>query len=136
MKNLTTAIYSHAAGTAFSTSIGGRFYKARIPQGTAFPYALFFVVTDMPIDTFTDSIEEVTVQFSVFSKASSSSEIEDIFTNLKAAYDGAVLTITGNKMIVMERQVASLANVADDTPDGTGEYWQYDVDYSIIMQKT
>jgi len=135
MKNLTTAIYSHATGTAFSTSVGGRFYKARIPQGTAFPHALFFVVTDTPMDTFTDSIEDVTVQFSIFSKASSSSEIEDIFTNLKSAYDGALLTVTGNTMITLDRGVANLTTVAEDTPDGSGEYWQYDVDYSIIMQK-
>jgi hypothetical protein len=135
MKNLTTAIFSHAAGSAFMTSIGGRLYKARVPQATAWPYALFFVVSDVPMDTFKDKIEDVVVQFSVFSKASSSSEIEDIFTNLKAKYDNALLTITDNTMVVMDRQQASLTNVAEDTPDGTGEYWQYDVDYNIVMQK-
>lgn len=135
MKNLTTAIYSHATGSAFLTAIGGRFYKARVPQGTAWPYALFFVVSDVPMDTFKDNLEDVTVQFSIFSKASSSSEIEDLFASLKTLYDSAVLTITGNTMIVMDRGIASITNVEEDTPDGTGEYWQYDVDYSIIMQK-
>ena len=135
MKNLSTAIYSKIAGSLFSTAIGGRFYKGRVPQGTVWPFAVYYIITDNPRDTFTEKLEEVTIQFSIFSMKSGTSEIEDIFTSLRALFDNCSLTITGNTHVTMDRQGASLTSVPADTEEGTGEYWQYDVDYSIVMQK-
>lgn len=135
MKNLTTAIYGKIAGSAFSTSIGGRLYKGRAPQGTVWPYAVYFVVSDVPADTFTDKIEEVLIQFSVFSSASGSTEVEDAVTNLKALFDDCLMTITGNTHVMMNRQGSSLTSVPADTELGTGEYWQGDIEYEVTMQK-
>lgn len=135
MKALSTALFTKFTGSAFSTSIGGRLYKGRAPQNPTWPYAVYFIISDVPRDTFTEKLEEVLIQFSVFSQASGSTEIEDIVTNLKALYDNCSLTITGNTHIVMDRQSASLVSGEADVTTGTGEYWQYDVDYEIVAQK-
>ena len=135
MKNLATALYAKIAGSAFSTSIGGRLYQARAPQGVTWPYAVFYIIHDRPDNTFQENLEDALVQFSLFSKAPETTEIEDIVTNLKALYDNCLLAITGNTHIMMNRQGANLTSVPADTEAGTGEYWQYDVDFEVIMQR-
>ena len=135
MKNLSAALFSKFTDSAFSTSIGGRLYKARAPQSPIWPYAVYYLISDVARDTFMEKLEEVIIQFSVFSQASGSTEIEDIVTNLKALYDNCALTITGNTHIMMNRQGSSLTSVPADTELGTGEYWQADVDYEVTMQK-
>jgi len=135
VKNLSTSLFTKFTGSAFSTSIGGRLYKARAPQNPTWPYAVYYLISDVPRDTFTEKLEEVIIQFSVFSQASGSTEIEDIVTNLKSLFDNCSLTITGNTHIMMNRQGSSLTSVPADTELGTGEYWQADLDYETIMQK-
>ena len=135
MKNLATALYAKIAGSAFSTSIGGRLYQARAPQGVTWPYAVYYLISDVPRDTFTDRLEEVIVQFSIFSSSSESTEIEDAFTNLCALYDYCVLTITSATHLLMDRQGASLTSVPADTEAGTGEYWQYDCDFLVSLKR-
>ena len=135
MKNLSTALFTKFTGSAFSTSIGGRLYKARAPQNPTWPYAVYYLISDVPRDTFTEKLEEVIIQFSVFSQASGSTEIEDIVTNLKSLFDNCSLTITGNTHIMMNRQGSSLTSVPADTEAGTGEYWQYDVDYLVNLKR-
>ena len=135
MKNLSTAIFSKFTGSAFATSIGGRLYKGRAPQNPTWPYAVYFIVSDVPQDTFTEGIEEVRVQFSIFSKASSSTEIEDAFASLWALFDDCVLSITSATHLSMTRGDATLTSGELDVADGSGEYWQYDVDYDVLMKR-
>ena len=135
MKNLTTAIFGRLAGSALNTSIGGRMYKGRAPQGATWPYIVYFVVSDVPDNTFTDSIEDVTFQFSIFSNTSGTTEIEDIFTNLKTLYDDTTFTVTANTMYWMVREHAAIISIDDETEPGTGQYWMYTVDYNILMKK-
>jgi len=135
MKALTTAIYAKAAGSAFETAIGGRFYKGRAPEGAAYPYAVYLLVSDVSDPTFTEQLEDVVIQFSLFSNASSSGEIEDIFKNLKALYDDCALTIVGSTHIWMMRQNATLSPEEHTTPAGTVEVWHYAIDYSIMTQE-
>ena len=137
MKSLTTAIYGKIAGSAFSASIGGRLYKVGAPQNPTWPYAVFFVVTDSPDDTFTDHIEDVLIQFSLFSNdPSSTSEIEDMATNLKSLFDNTAFAVTGNTMIEMERQPSGgITQEFEETPTGTQRYFQCDIEYRVTMQK-
>ena len=131
MKALTTAIYAKAAGSAFETAIGGRLYKGRAPEGATYPYAVYLLVSDVPDPTFTEQLEDVVIQFSLFSNASSSSEVEDIYTALKALYDDCTLTITGETLLYMTRQNATLTPEEHTTQAGTVEVWHYAVDYSL-----
>lgn len=137
MKNLTTAIFSQFAGSVLEASVGGRFYKVGAPQGVAWPYVVFFIVTDTPADTFTDNLEDVLIQFSLFSNdPESTREIEDMLTNLKVLFDNSAFTVTGNTMIQMERQPSEgITQQFEETPTGTQKYFQCDVDYEVIMQK-
>lgn len=134
MKALSQAIYSYSVNSAFSNAIGGRFYKARAPEGTIYPYAIYLLVSDVPDNTFTENLEDVLIQFSLFSSASSSTEVEDMFTALKALYDDCALTITGSTLIWMQRGLASLDPEEHTTQDGTVEVWHYSVEYSIKTQ--
>ena len=135
MKNLTTKIYSMISGTTLDTAIGGRLYKLRAPQGTALPYVIFFVVSDVYTPTFTEDMEQVIIQFSIFSEASGTTEIEDIYDKLKLVYDNQTFAPTGNKVVIMTRQNATLTSGEADMEAGTGEYFQYDIDYEVLMSK-
>lgn len=135
MKALTTKIYSLMSGTTLDTAIGGRMYKNRAPQGAPLPYIVFFVVSDVYTPTFTEDIEQVIIQFSIFSESSGTTEIEDIYDKLKLVYDNQTFSPTGNTVIIMTRQNATLTSGEADVAAGTGEYFQYDVDYEAIMSK-
>ena len=136
MKNLTTAIFSKLAGSLLYTDIGGRLFKGRAPEGTVYPYAVFFLVSDMPDKTFTEDYEDCIIQFSLFSEASSSGEIEDMFTHLKTLYDEKPMTIKGSTLVWMKRQNASLMMEEHTTPNGTVDVWHYAVDFNVLLSLT
>jgi hypothetical protein len=135
VKNLSAAIYGKIAGSAFSTSVGGRLYKARAPQNPTFPYVVYDIISDVQMDTFTERLEDVLIQFTIFSIASGSTEIEDIYANLKALYDYCSLSITGNTHLSMERQNATLMSGQLDEEMGGGLYYQYNIDYYVLLKK-
>ena len=142
MKNLFTAIttlFTAAPGGVnndFFNDIGGRLFEGQAPEGSEFPYAVMMLISDVPADTFKDDLEDVQIQFSLFSSASSSGEIHDMFTDLKTLLDDCSLTITGNTLIWMRRLQANLMVEENTTVQGTKNFWHYAVDYSIMMQKT
>ena len=134
MKNFTTAIFGKISGSLFSTDIGGRLYKGQAPAGAVYPYAVFMLISDVPDKTFTENYEDATIQFSLFSSLPSSLEVETMFTHLKALYDECDLTITGETLVWMKRQNATLMVEEHTTPSGTMEVWHYVVDYSIYVK--
>lgn len=137
MKSLSASVFSKCAvGTALHSSIGGRLYKGRAPEAAEYPYVVFSLVSDVPADTFKSNLEDVNIQFSIFSSASSSGEVEDIFNNLKALYDDCSLTISGNTLIWMKRENAQLMPEEHTVPGGLQDVWHYAVDYSVMMEKT
>ena len=134
MKALSQAIFTKTTGSALSTALGGRIYKGRAPDGTAYPYAVYLLVSDVPDPTFTETLENVLIQWSLFSSASSSGEIEDLFANLKTLFDDCSLTITGETLLWFQRANATLMIEDHTTPDGTVDVWHYAVDYDIKIQ--
>lgn len=131
MKALMTAIYGKTAGSTLSTAVGGRIYKGRAPDGTEYPYVVYLLVSDVPDNTFAENLEDVLLQFSLFSSASSSGEVEDLFTNLKTVYDECTMTVTGETLLYMNRSNATLMVEDHTTSSGTVEVWHYAVDYNI-----
>ncbi|HSW62172.1 MAG TPA: DUF3168 domain-containing protein [Dissulfurispiraceae bacterium] len=131
MKALTTSIYGKLAGSSLDTLIGGRMFKGRAPENTEFPYAVYFVVSDVPDLTFTEHFEDVLLQFSLFSSTSSTTEIEDMYTALKSLYDECALTITGATLVWMKRANTQFMVEDVETPDGTSQIYHYAVDYDI-----
>lgn len=136
MKNLTTAIYSKFNGSALDTDIGGRLYKAEAPDGAEFPYAVYFVLSDVPEYPGGKTIEQFWIQFSLFSSAAGSTEVEDMLTHLRTLYDDCVLTITGNTPIYFMR--GNFISMRDEiaTAAGTIGVWHYVQEYDGWMVKT
>ena len=131
MKALTQAIYSKFTGSALDTLLGGRLYKLEAPDATPFPYAVYFPVSDLPEYPGGHTIEHLLFQFSLFSSASSSGEIEDLLTSLRALYDDCTLAITGETLIYCIR--GNLMTSRDDveTPLGTVGIWHYSQEYDL-----
>jgi len=110
-------------------------FKAEAPQETEFPYVVFFVVSNTPEYPGGKTIEQFLLQFSLFSAASGSGEIEDMLTHLRTLYDDVVLTITGNTEIYFIR--GNLVTMRDEitTAAGTQGVFHYVQEYEIQMVK-
>lgn len=134
MKNLTTAIFGKmTSSTDLYTDIGGRLYKGAAEEGAEYPYIVFMVVSDAPEKTFSEDFEKVLIQFSLFSAEHGTTEVENMFTHLKALYDECDFSITGSTLVWMKRQNANLIpEYIDVVPAGTQRIWHYVVDYEII----
>lgn len=136
MKYLSTAIYARCAvGTPLHTAIGGRIYKHRAPDAPTYPYVVYGLVSDVADPTFTEGLEDVLIQFSLFSSDSSSGEIEDMFTYLRTLYDDCIMPMTGAVHLSMRRQDTTLVMEDHPTPTGTMQIWHYAVDYAIMFQR-
>jgi hypothetical protein len=134
MNNLLTSIMTKTSGSSLSAAVGGRIFCDEAPEGTVFPYVVLSIVTDSPDDTFKDKIEDITIQFSLYSTSKGMTEITGMFANLKTLFDDAVLTITANYHIFISRQ--NLTTMFDDitTPEGTVGLRHWAVDYRIITE--
>ena len=132
MKELSTAIFEKcASSTDLYVDIGGRFYKGRASQGAEYPYVVYLIVSDFPDKTFSEAYEETLLQFSLFSSAFGSTEIENMYTHLKALYDECELTITGYTLAWMRRENAVLMIEDHTTKSGTVQVRHYAVDYAV-----
>ena len=136
MLNLTTALYGKLATSALASHIGTRMYKGRAPEGAAYPYIVFMMISDTPDKTFNSDYEDVLIQFSLFSSTSGSTEIENMYTDLKTLYDECAMTIAAgaNTLIWMRRENATLMIEDHTTPSGTVQVFHYAVDYMVTVK--
>ena len=135
-QELLTGIYSLAGGTALMSDIGGRLFTDYAPEGVDYPHVVFFIVTANPEYTFKDTLEDITVQFSIFSTSESAVEISTIAKDLKAVYDDCALSVTGYTRIWMVRKgtVTNIENM--DAPTGTPLVRHTAIDYGVKLQLT
>jgi hypothetical protein len=135
MIELYKSIYGKLSGSSLATDIGGRLYKGEAPQEAEFPYVVYFIVSDVPEYPGGKTIEQVLLQFSLFSSASGSTEIEGMLTHLRTLYDDVVLTITGYTSIFFIRgnHIAMREDVT--TVGGTAGVWHYAQDYELWIVK-
>lgn len=138
MNNLLAAIATKILGSALSSDVAGRIYLDQYPPDempVTYPYIIYFIITDVPEDTFTDSLEDVLIQFSLFSASSGAAEITTMYADLKTLFDDKPLAIAENTHIWTIRQ--NLAPMVDEiiTKEGTVSVKHWPVDYSIMMQK-
>ena len=137
MKNLIAAITTKAVGSSLLNLIGGRFYENEAPAKVIFPYIVWFIVTSNPEKTFTEDFENILIQFSIFSTASSAAEIADIYAALDALYDECTLTITGGDILLrMHRtNLTTVPGGSIDAPDASNSFRHWAVEYSILIEK-
>jgi hypothetical protein len=135
MKNLLAGIMTKCAGSAFSTDLGGRIYEANAPQHADYPYCVFSIIGGGDEGTFTETIDDVTVQFSLFSISSGPGEVGTAYADLIALFDNATLTIAGDAFLRCVRNGPPMT-MFDYVTTETGEvglrHWA--VDYSIMVQ--
>ena len=126
---LLTGIFTkfNVANT-FKTAVGGRLFTRYSPQNTPFPYAVLDIVTGIGDWNFTQEFDDVDIQFNLYSKSTSETEIGTLYSTLRALYDDCALTVTGYAHLFMQyNQYWSLSN-----PDENIR--QYTVQYSILLQ--
>jgi hypothetical protein len=136
MNNLLAAIMTKTTGSALSTDVGGRIYEGIAPEGTAYPYVVIMIVTDYQVDTFKNKLEDVIIQFSLYSISQGLTEITTMFADLKTLFDDAALTITGNSQVIIYRE--NLTTMQDEFTTTAGTAWgrHWAVDYRIVTEKT
>jgi hypothetical protein len=142
MKEITTglfALFNEKVGSYYNdfyTAVNGRLYDTMAPDGTPMPFAVYFIISDVDVDTFSENMKEVYIQFSLFSDASSSAEIKDMDTALTAMLKDQVFAITGWTVDVMKRVMGNGPMVTQaDEAAGTGRFWQTDVDFVLYVSK-
>ncbi len=127
------------AGGSFFDAVNGRLFFGDAPEGTNLqdgPYAIFFYVSDVDEDTFSENMKEVYVQFSLFSGDSSPAAILAMDTYLTTMFKDRVFDVAGWTVVVMRRvQGSGPINVPADVDAGTGRYWQFDSDYTVLLSK-
>jgi hypothetical protein len=132
MDNLLSAIITKTSGSAFASDIGGRIYLDHAPDNAEFPYCVFFIVSDVPLDTFTDSLDDVLVQFSLFSASSGAAEITGMYNDLRSLFDNCTLSITGSTFVSMRRQNLQTMVEESVTQTGTQIIKHWAVDYQLV----
>ncbi len=132
MLELSKAIYStftqetSGSHNDLYNSVNGQLYKAEADRANAtLPYIVYYIVSNLRDDTLQESFEDTLVQFSIFSDADSSTEIEGIYGKLKELYDWCNLNVSGKKVTYMKRVGTRFVRNVEE------EYWQYDVDYRV-----
>jgi hypothetical protein len=131
MKEITAGLYTYftkVPHNALYNQINGRFYKSVAVQDAVFPYVVYNIISDVPEYNFTESFEDIRLQFDLLSKSTSSAEIEDMYSNLKSVFDWCNFTITGNTIVHMRRDLARLTNETDYG------IFVYNVDYKLYTR--
>jgi hypothetical protein len=136
LTNLLTALFGKiTSSTNLYADIGGRVYLDQAPEGAQFPYVVVSIITGTTDDTFTDKIDDVLIQFSLFSTSKSVTEISTMYTDLRALFDNATMTITSNVFLSCKRQ--NIVTMVEEitTEEGTETVKHWAVDYNITLKE-
>ena len=136
MNALTAAIVTKAAGSSFMTAIGSRLRNGRAEDAETYPYCVFLLpvsVDPQSLSSFTEQLENVWMQFSIFSSLHSPSEAWTINGYLETLYDDCILTVAGHTFLKMERR-NTVYIPEDHTVEGTQRIHHVAVDYGIVVQ--
>lgn len=121
---------------SFHIDIGGRLYNTYAPEGTTLPYAVFQHISSRPDDTFTEKLDDILIQFTIFSTTASSSEIHTAMVDLKALFDKCTFSVTGGSIVEFRRGGEGLTSEEFETVDGLQRGWSYYVEYNVLVRKT
>jgi hypothetical protein len=140
VKNFYTGLMTYfnaAPHNAFYTDIGGRLYDSYDQGKSTTPCAVYQQISARQADTFTETMDEILLQFTIFSTNSSSSEIRTAMVDLKALFDNCTFAVTGATIVEFTRLgEGSLIPESRTTVEGLQREWSYDVEYNILLRKT
>lgn len=136
MKQLWTAVASYyensAKAAALKAALTGGLHNTESTQEVTFPYATFQLISDVPdhwasADYF---IENCLLQFNIFSKTRSMSQLLTLYDLLKAAFDNIDnedMTIVSYRLIQVVRQNSIVAGRIEGV-------WQANVTYRLLLE--
>lgn len=135
MIELYAAIITKVSGSDLSTAVGGRIYSEDAPDGAALPYVIFIDPLAEQRDTFSERIEDISLQFSAFSDSTSTVEIGGIYDNIRSLFDDATLSVSGwtNIMTVFESRFKNIERTSTETGEAILRHW--DVNYRLVVQE-
>ena len=146
MESLFKGIYSKFDNcVALKTLVTSRLYLNEAPQGVAFPYIVYTLLsgtTDWELCPTTVAgvrygdfnLEDIMVQFDIFSNdARSPLEVSSIYDQLWVCFDWKLLDLTLGTVdytnLYMRREFYNLTRNIDE------KWWQYTVQYRILMNE-
>ncbi len=131
MQVLFNSIYSKFTGStgagSLYTLLGGRLHLTEAPQGSAFPYGVYHLISLIPMETFSEKIYNAVVQFNLIDDDNSATDINTAYSALNTLYDRASLNITGHTWIDSKMDISSLVRVED--------IWNFMIQYRILYQE-
>jgi hypothetical protein len=141
MKNTITGLMTlFNSGGTFYNDVAGRLFYSVAPAGTTLsdgPYAVFFVVSNVDDDTFSENQATLYIQFSLYSGTSSPAEILDMDTHLTAMLKDKTFAVSGATVVHSHRlQGNGPTWTKADMELGTEGYWSLDVDYEIYINRS
>lgn len=142
MKNFYTALMTKFNATvggshnSFWNDIGGRFFQRIAPDSTEYPYCIFMHVNDNQIDNFKTKMDDIIIQFSIFSDKVSPVEVHDAMTHLKSLFDDCVLTVSGGTCVMFSRLNDGLMTEEVTTSSGEQTVWHFHADYCAVFERS
>lgn len=99
ISQIATGIMNKYTGSTLASNLTGGLWRDEAKQGVTFPYGVFTVISNVNEDTFTENIEFIRIQFTIWHKASSDvadvkSSLDTLESYLRGLYDYATLSIT------------------------------------------
>lgn len=129
------AIFTKLSNSNLSNYVGGRIYSEFPPDDAQFPYVILKLVGVVPIeDSFTASIDENMIQFSLYSTSTGMTEITTMHNYLITLFDDAVLTISGDTVVWCVNQGTTPLNPEPIVEDAASFVRHWAVEYSIMVQ--
>jgi len=134
MQTLFEAIYDRFLNDTDLHNSVTDMYNTVAPADAKFPYIVFTLVNDNQDFDSHNLIEDVLLQFSIFSKAQSVKEITDIFEYLKGntaagtGFDFYELLVDNYDTLVLKRETANFTKVEN--------IWQCTVTYRCLLSYT
>ena len=118
--------------TELYNDVGGRIFLDTAPEGTEFPYVAFFIVSGVPEYPSNKIMEDIIMQFSLFSASQGAAEITTMHKDLKTILDDCTLSITDSTLIYFIRGNLSTMVEEITTQSGVATVKHWAQDYSIM----
>lgn len=126
---ITATSGTPAVHNSFYNSISGRYYFNHAPQDSSYPLCVSYLINVNHDWVFKTDLENIILQFSIYSSNPSSSEICDVYEYLKLLFDDTTLTVTNYTFVKMIRDFQNLSWL-----DDVG-IWRYVIQYNIQLSK-
>ena len=82
----------------------------------------------VPDNTFTEEIDDISIQFNCYSGLSSAIEAGELLKKCRDLFDGTELTVIGNRDIKLSRELSTPAWK-------NGDMWITSIEFTLLMQE-